>query len=258
MDNTPPVPAFREALRYWLKLGFISFGGPAGQIAIMHRELVERRRWISEGHFLHALNFCMLLPGPEAQQLATYLGWRLHGARGGIAAGALFVLPSVFILFALSWLYVAVGQCAVARGDFSTVCCRPSSPSWQSRVLRIGTRALKIAGAVGARGASFVAIFFFEVSFVIIIAAAAVIGWLGNRVLRRDNFPAGKGHGGGRKTMKLPPSTLPPRRPHGRARRVRCCCVSRSGGFRSSRWEFGWAGSPRLSSRGSFSARPRW
>ena len=106
----PTHPAFSEALRYWLKLGCISFGGPAGQIAIMHKELVEKRRWISEGHFLHALNYCMLLPGPEAQQLATYLGWRLHGARGGIAAGALFVLPSVFILFGLSWLYMAGGH----------------------------------------------------------------------------------------------------------------------------------------------------
>jgi len=98
-DSAPiPLPTFRQALRFWGKLGLISFGGPAGQIAIMHRELVERKRWITEDHFLHAVNFCMLLPGPEAQQLATYLGWRLHGARGGVAAGSLFVLPSVLIL----------------------------------------------------------------------------------------------------------------------------------------------------------------
>jgi chromate transporter len=103
-------PDFAKALRFWIRLGFISFGGPAGQIAIMHRELVEKNRWISEAHFLHALNFCMLLPGPEAQQLATYLGWRLHGARGGIAAGLWFVLPSVFFLFGLSWLYMAGGH----------------------------------------------------------------------------------------------------------------------------------------------------
>ena len=95
MTGTPAAPTFREALRYWLKLGFVSFGGPAGQIAIMHRELVERHRWISERRFLHALNYCMLLPGPEAQQLATYIGWLLHGTRGGIAAGALFVAPSL-------------------------------------------------------------------------------------------------------------------------------------------------------------------
>jgi len=107
---TPEAPSFREALRFWLKMGFISFGGPAGQIAIMHRELVERRHWISERRFLHALNYCMVLPGPEAQQLATYIGWLLHGTRGGIAAGALFVLPSLFILIALSWLYMRYGD----------------------------------------------------------------------------------------------------------------------------------------------------
>ena len=98
---------FRQALRYWLKLGFISFGGPAGQISMMHQELVEKRRWISEHRFLHALNFTMLLPGPEAQQLATYIGWLLHGTEGGIVAGMLFILPSLFILIALSWLYLA-------------------------------------------------------------------------------------------------------------------------------------------------------
>ena len=108
-EPAPSLPPFSEALRFWIKLGFISFGGPAGQIAIMHTELVERKRWLSESHFLHALNFCMLLPGPDAQQLATYLGWRLHGVRGGIAAGTLFVLPSMFILFGLSWLYVVSG-----------------------------------------------------------------------------------------------------------------------------------------------------
>ena len=111
-------PTFREAARFWLKLGCIGFGGPAGQIAIMHRELVERRRWIAEGDFSKALDFCMLLPGPEAQQLATWLGWRLHGTKGGIAAGALFVLPAAFLLLALSWLFMAGG-----RGHCS--CCRP-------------------------------------------------------------------------------------------------------------------------------------
>ena len=114
----PPAPSYAEALKFWFKLGWISFGGPAGQIAIMHKEIVERRRWLSEDHFLHALNFCMLLPGPEAQQLATYLGWRLHGARGGIAAGVLFVLPSMFILLGLSWLYMAGGDIAWVNGLF--------------------------------------------------------------------------------------------------------------------------------------------
>jgi len=111
-------PTFAEALRFWLKLGFISFGGPAGQIAIMHTVLVGEKRWISDAKFLHALNYCMLLPGPEAQQLATYIGWLLHGTRGGLAAGILFVLPSVFILLALSLLYVTVGTLPALQGVF--------------------------------------------------------------------------------------------------------------------------------------------
>ena len=116
---TAPAPVtFAEALRFWLKLGFISFGGPAGQIAVMHQELVERKRWISERRFLHALNCCMVLPGPEAQQLATYIGWLLHRTRGGIAAGVLFVLPSLFILIGLSWLYVAFGHLSIVAGVF--------------------------------------------------------------------------------------------------------------------------------------------
>ena len=114
----PAPPTFGEALVWWLKLGFISFGGPAGQIALMHQELVERRRWISEQRFLHALNYCMVLPGPEAQQLATYIGWLMHRTRGGIAAGALFVLPSLAILIALSWLYVAYGDVPAIAGAF--------------------------------------------------------------------------------------------------------------------------------------------
>src|SRR5512133_1076069 len=117
----PPAIAFGEALRFWLKLGFISFGGPAGQIAIMHRELVERRRWISERRFLHALNYCMVLPGPEAQQLATYIGWLMHRTAGGIAAGALFVLPSLFVLIALSWIYMAFGDVPAVSGALAGV-----------------------------------------------------------------------------------------------------------------------------------------
>ena len=118
-DAAPPQPVSRrEAFLFWLKLGFISFGGPAGQIAIMHAELVERRRWISEKRFLHALNYCMVLPGPEAQQLATYIGWLLHRTWGGIVAGALFVLPSLFILIGLSWVYIAFGEVPVVAGLF--------------------------------------------------------------------------------------------------------------------------------------------
>ncbi len=189
----PPCPAFREALRYWLRLGCISFGGPAGQIAIMHKELVEKRRWISEGHFLHALNFCMLLPGPEAQQLATYLGWRLHGWRGGVAAGTLFVLPSMFILFALSWLYMEHGQlpwlAAIFYGLLAAVIAVVAEA-----VLRIGKKALKSPALWTLAAASFVAIYFFQVSFVLIIFAAAVTGWFGSQWLPKQ-FPAGKGHG---------------------------------------------------------------
>ena len=116
--SAPAPVSFAEAFRFWLKLGFISFGGPTGQIAIMHQELVERRRWISESRFLHALNYCMVLPGPEAQQLATYIGWLMHRTWGGIVAGGLFVLPSVFILIALSWIYVAWGNVPLIAGIF--------------------------------------------------------------------------------------------------------------------------------------------
>jgi chromate transporter len=122
--STGAAPTFGEAFRFWLKLGFISFGGPAGQIAIMHQELVERRRWISERRFLHALNYCMVLPGPEAQQLATYIGWLMHRTWGGIVAGALFVLPSLFILIALSWMYIASAMCRWSPGC-STASSRP-------------------------------------------------------------------------------------------------------------------------------------
>jgi chromate transporter len=135
------VPFF-EALKFWLKLGFISFGGPAGQIAIMHKELVEQRRWISERRFLHALNYCMLLPGPEAQQLATYIGWLMHKTRGGIAAGLLFVLPSLFILIALSWIYLRFGQVDWVAGLFYGI-----KPAVAAIVLhavwRIGSRTLR-------------------------------------------------------------------------------------------------------------------
>ena len=188
-----PVP-FAEALRFWLKLGFISFGGPAGQIAIMHTELVERRRWISENRFLHALNYCMLLPGPEAQQLATYIGWLLHRGWGGIAAGALFVLPSLFILIALSWIYLVFGDVPVVAGLFYGI-----KPAVTALVLhaahRIGTRALKNRWMWGIAAASFVAIFAFDTPFPAIVAAAGLIGWLGSRRWP-PVFALGGGHAG--------------------------------------------------------------
>jgi chromate transporter len=181
-------------LRFWIKLGFISFGGPAGQIAIMHRELVEKNRWISDAHFLHALNFCMLLPGPEAQQLATYLGWRLHGARGGIAAGIWFVLPSVFLLFGLSWLYMAGGHlpwlAAIFYGLLAAVIAVVAEA-----ILRIGKKALRSPALWAVAALSFVAIHFFGVSFVLIIFSAAVTGWAGNRLFPAAFPAAGGGHG---------------------------------------------------------------
>ncbi len=189
----PPVPTFGEALRFWSKLGWISFGGPAGQIAIMHQEIVERRRWLSEDHFLHALNFCMLLPGPEAQQLATYLGWRLHGARGGIAAGVLFVLPSVLILLGLSWLYMAGGRIGWVDGMFYGLMAAVIAIV-ATAVKRIGSKALKSPTLLAMAGLSFMAIFVFEISFVIIILAAALIGFVGGKIYPQQ-FPAGKGHG---------------------------------------------------------------
>ncbi|MBI5258861.1 MAG: chromate efflux transporter [Burkholderiales bacterium] len=190
----PPAPvSFGEAFRFWLKLGFISFGGPAGQIAIMHSELVERRRWISEQRFLHALNYCMLLPGPEAQQLATYIGWLMHRTAGGIVAGALFVLPSLFILVALSWIYIRFGNLPVVAGLFYGI-----KPAVTALVLhaahRIGTRALKNRWLWGIAAAAFVAIFAFDLPFPAIVAAAALIGHFGGRHAPQV-FATGGGHG---------------------------------------------------------------
>jgi chromate transporter len=179
-----PGPTFREALRFWLKLGFVSFGGPAGQIAIMHRELVERYRWISERRFLHALNYCMLLPGPEAQQLATYIGWLLHGTRGGIAAGALFVLPSLAILIALSWTYMRFGQvpavAAVLYGVKPAVVAIVLAAAW-----RIGSRTLHHPVLWAIAAAAFAALFAASAPFPAVNLAAAVIGLIGGRVAPR-------------------------------------------------------------------------
>ncbi len=180
--HTAPSVGFMQALQFWFKLGCISFGGPAGQIAIMQRELVDERRWISQGRFNHALNYCMLLPGPEAQQLATYIGWLMHGTRGGIAAGALFVLPSLFILIALSALYISFGQIPWVAALFYGIQCAVAALVLHA-LWRVGSKTLKspmqspILWAVAI--ASFVAIEFFHVGFPWIVAAAAVVGWLG-------------------------------------------------------------------------------
>jgi chromate transporter len=181
---SPPAVSFKEALKFWVKLGFISFGGPAGQIAIMHQEIVERRKWIGENQFLRALNFCMLLPGPEAQQLATYIGWRLHGTFGGIAAGSLFVIPSIFVMLLLSYLAVAhIGVPSVAAAFYGI---QPVVVAVViEAVLRIGKKALKHRVLYGFAAAAFVAIFFLKVPFPYIVAAAAAAGLLMQRRLPR-------------------------------------------------------------------------
>ncbi|UVE16323.1 chromate efflux transporter [Pseudomonas sp. LS44] len=188
----PQPVTLREALRFWLKLGFISFGGPAGQIALMHRELVEQRRWISEKRFLHALNFCMLLPGPEAQQLATYLGWLLHRSWGGVLAGVLFVLPSLFILIGVSWLYIAFGHLPLLVGLFYGIKPAVTAIVLQA-ALRIGGRVLKNSWLWGIAAAAFVAIFALDVPFPLIVLGAALLGYLGGR-LAPQQFSPGGGH----------------------------------------------------------------
>ena len=190
-DPAAQVP-FREALLYWLKLGFISFGGPAGQISMMHTELVERRRWISEHRFLHALNYTMVLPGPEAQQLATYIGWLMHGIRGGIMAGVLFVLPSLVILIALTYIYLAYGETPVVAGILYGI-----KPAVTAIVVfsayRIGTRALRNVVLWAMAAAAFVAIFALEVPFPYIVLIAGSIGYVGSR-FAPEKFRAGSGH----------------------------------------------------------------
>ena len=190
-----PVP-FAQAFWFWLKLGCISFGGPAGQMAIMHTELVERRRWISEKRFLHALNFCMVLPGPEAQQLATYIGWLMHGTRGALVAGGLFVLPSLLLLVLLSWIYVAFGSLPVVAAVFYGI-----KPAVTALVLhaahRIGSRALKNRWLWGIAAAAFVAIFALDAPFPAIVLAAALLGHWGGRRWPHV-FATGAGHAGGK------------------------------------------------------------
>jgi chromate transporter len=192
-SSLPNPVSFWQAVSFWLKLGFISFGGPAGQIAIMHEELVVRRRWISEKRFLHALNYCMVLPGPEAQQLATYIGWLMHKTRGGIVAGTLFVLPSLFILIALSWLYIAFGEVPLIAGLFYGI--KPAVTAIVVQAAhRIGSRALKNNALWTIAAASFLAIFALDVPFPVIVLVAAVIGFFGGR-FAPESFKAGGGNG---------------------------------------------------------------
>jgi chromate transporter len=189
----PPAPVtFAEAFWYWLKLGFVSFGGPTGQIAIMHQDLVEKKRWISEQRFLHALNYCMVLPGPEATQLATYIGWMMHKTRGGMVAGVLFVLPSLVILIALAWIYMAYGKLPAIAGLLYGI-----KPAVTAIVVfaayRIGSRALKNAALWSIAAAAFIAIFALKLPFPYIVLAAGIVGYLGGRYAP-TKFATGGGH----------------------------------------------------------------
>lgn len=195
MSTRPPSPrsvSFAEAFRFWLRLGFASFGGPAGQIALMHVELVERRRWISERRFLHALNYCMVLPGPEATQLAIYIGWLLHRTRGGIVAGTLFVLPSLAVLIGLSWVYLVYGSvptvAAILYGIKPAVVAIVLAAAW-----RIASRALRSLPLIGIAVAAFLAIGMAGVPFPLVVLAAAVAGHFGGR-LAPDAFSIAATH----------------------------------------------------------------
>ncbi len=204
--DTPATVPFRDALRFWLQLGFISFGGPAGQIAIMHRELVEKRRWVSEQRFLHALNFCMVLPGPEAQQLATYLGWLMHRTWGGVLAGALFVLPSLGLLIALSWVYMALGQEPLVAGIFYGI--KPAVAAIILHALhRIASKSLgnprgrPVPWAIAA--ASFMAIWALNVPFPLVVLGAMSLGAVLAR-LAPEALKGGSGHGTAPTAAQLP------------------------------------------------------
>ena len=194
-------PTFSEAFRFWLKLGFISFGGPSGQFAIMHRELVEEKKWISESRFLHALNYCMLLPGPEAQQLATYVGWLLHRTWGGLVAGALFVLPSALMLWGLTWIYAAHGDVKWIAAIFEGL--KPAVLAIVAgAVLRIGGKALKNEVMWTIAAIAFVGIFFFKLAFPIIILAAGLVGFIGEKYWKAK-FVVMKGHGSKSETLAV-------------------------------------------------------
>jgi chromate transporter len=191
--SAPAFPTLGEAFRTWGRIALLSFGGPAGQIAVMHRILVEEKRWIGEARFLHALNFCMLLPGPEAQQLTVYVGWLLHRTLGGLIAGVLFVLPGVVAIMALSWLYALYGNLGWVEALFFGLKAAVLAIVLQA-VVRIGTRALRNTASVLLAAASFVAIFVFDVPFPLIILGAGLIGFVGGRA-GLEAFRSGDGHG---------------------------------------------------------------
>lgn len=187
--------SFNEAFRVWLRVACLSFGGPAGQIAVMHRILVEEKKWISEGRFLHALNYCMLLPGPEAQQLATYVGWLMHRTAGGLMAGGLFILPGIIAIMGLSYIYAAFGNVSFVEALFFGLKAAVLAIVVEA-VVRVGKRALKNRIMIALAAAAFIAIFFFAVPFPVIIIAAGLIGYAGARSRRPEFAPAAHGHGG--------------------------------------------------------------
>jgi chromate transporter len=191
--SKPHNISFAEALHVWARIALLSFGGPAGQIAVMHRILVEEKRWIGEERFLHALNFCMLLPGPEAQQLATYIGWLLHKVKGGLAAGLLFILPGFVSIMALSWLYLAFGNVGPVGALFFGLKAAVLAIVFDA-VRRIGGRAARSGAMAVIAATAFLAIFVFAVPFPVIVVAAGLVGWLGGR-LGLPSFSGAGGHG---------------------------------------------------------------
>ncbi|MER9138155.1 chromate efflux transporter [Mesorhizobium sp. M0830] len=193
-DDTPGHGiSFAEATRVWARVAALSFGGPAGQIAMMHRIIVEEKRWIGETRFLHALNYCTLLPGPEAQQLAIYIGWLMHKTRGGLVAGILFVLPGAIAIMALSWIYAILGNVGAVQALFFGLKAAVLAIVLEA-VLRIGRRALKNNAMIGLAAAAFIALFFFHAPFPLVILAAGVIGYVGGRA-GWAAFQSGNGHG---------------------------------------------------------------
>jgi chromate transporter len=194
-DAAPPLPSFREALRVWARIGCLSFGGPAAQISMMQREVVDQRRWVSDRRFLHALNFCMLLPGPEAMQLATYLGWLMHGVKGGLAAGLLFILPGAVVMLALSVIYATLGQVSLVAGLFFGLKCAVLVLVVEA-LLRVAKRALHGALPWVVAGLAFAALFVFGLPFPVVVLGAAAIGALAPGAF------APAGHGGKEKVTE--------------------------------------------------------
>ncbi|WP_112312944.1 chromate efflux transporter [Pseudogemmobacter bohemicus] len=215
MTPTSGFPTIGEAARVWARIAALSFGGPAGQIAVMHRVLVEEKKWLGDGRFLHALNFCMLLPGPEAQQLATYIGWLMHGVRGALIAGGLFILPGMLAIMGLSWIYAVWGEVGFVVALFFGLKAAVLAIVLQA-VVRVGRRALKNNAMRGIAAASFIAIFAFGAPFPLIVAVAAMIGWAGAKaglaafVGGGEHGAAGKAHVADAETLLGEEVLLPP------------------------------------------------